>query len=207
MAYGDVFKYGFLEYLLASAATFLFCFIIYGVVLYFTKYKYIIEITRNIPSAPTIPIIGHAHYFIGVPAYMMLQRIWSLGESNLSDMKCMKIWLGPELNIITSNLKDIEIILGGISHNDKAGEYKVLEPWLNEGLLLSRGRKWHNRRKLITGAFHFQILSQFIDNFEMESRLMVDIIEKAVRAKGMAEPVGLYDFISLCTLDVICGKY
>ncbi|XP_065362919.1 cytochrome P450 4d1 isoform X1 [Calliphora vicina] len=204
MVYGDELQFGFLAYLLTSIAIFIASAAIYGLILYFTKFKRIIEITRNIPSGPTWPIIGHAHHFIGVPAHMMLQRIWNLSQENLTDKKYMKIWLGPELNLITSDLKDIEIILGGIVHNEKAGEYKVLEPWLKEGLLISRGRKWHMRRKLITGAFHFQILPQFIDNFENESRVMIAELEKAVCEGGNKAEIHLYELISLCTLDVIC---
>ncbi|KNC25621.1 Cytochrome P450 4d1 [Lucilia cuprina] len=192
-------------YLLTSIAIFLFSAAIYGLILYLTKFKRIIEITSNIPSAPTWPIIGHAYHFIGVPAHMMLQRIWSLGEENLRDTKCMKIWLGPELNLLTSDLKDIEIVLGGIIHNEKASEYQVLEPWLKEGLLISRGRKWHQRRKLITGAFHFQILRQFIDNFENETRVMITELERKIHKIGSTSAINLYEFISLCTLDVICG--
>ncbi|XP_023299145.2 cytochrome P450 4d1 isoform X1 [Lucilia cuprina] len=204
MVHGDELQYGFLAYFLTSIAIFLFSAAIYGLILYITKFKRIIEITSNIPSAPTWPIIGHAYHFIGVPAHMMLQRIWSLGEENLRDTKCMKIWLGPELNLLTSDLKDIEIVLGGIIHNEKASEYQVLEPWLKEGLLISRGRKWHQRRKLITGAFHFQILRQFIDNFENETRVMIKELERKLHKNGSTSEINLYEFISLCTLDVIC---
>ncbi|KAM7348491.1 cytochrome P450 4d1 isoform 2-T2 [Cochliomyia hominivorax] len=203
MAFDFILPYGlgYLDYFLTSIGIILFSSALYGVLLYLTKFRYIIHITRNIASGPTWPIIGHAHHFIGVPAYMMLKRIWDLGENLNGEEKCMKIWLGPELNLITSNLKYIEIILGGILHNEKAGEYKCFEPWLQEGLLISRGHKWHKRRKLITSGFHFQILPQFIGNFEKESRIMVDKLKGVVSRE---KAINLYEFISLCTLDVLC---
>lgn len=169
-----------------------------------------IEITSNIPSPPSWPIIGHGMLFLGVPAYKMLQNIWNAGyemkrNGNGEADNCLKIWLGPELNVVTSNLKDIEIVLASVEHTEKAGEYKVLEPWLKEGLLISRGHKWFQRRKLITGAFHFQILRQFIDSFQTQSRLMVTCLENE-RHMEEDKAIDLYKFISLCTLDVICGK-
>ena len=208
MAYGEDLKYGFAEYFLISILVLLLSVITYGLFLYFNKYKHMIEITSNIPSAPTWPIIGHGFHFIGVPAYKMLQRIWNMGENmNFGkDVKCLKIWLGPELNIITGDFKDIEIVLGGSMHSEKAGEYKVLQPWLMDGLLLSHGHKWFQRRKLITGAFHFQILPQFIDSFETQSRVMLTGLENE-RRKQEHKVIELYEFISLCTLDVICGKH
>ena len=43
--------------------------------------------------------------------------------------------------------------------------YKVLRPWLGDGLLLSEGAKWKRNRKLITPAFHFGVLKTYINVF------------------------------------------
>ncbi|XP_067123640.1 cytochrome P450 4C1-like isoform X2 [Centruroides vittatus] len=37
----------------------------------------------------------------------------------------------------------------------------ILRPWLGNGLIISSGQKWKNRRKLLTQAFHFKILEDF----------------------------------------------
>lgn len=117
----------------------------------------------------------------------------------------LKVWLGPELNLLMGNLKDVEVVLGTLRFNDKAGEYKALEPWLKEGLLISRGRKWHKRRKIITPAFHFKILYQFVDIFERESRVLLKNLERE-REQQDQGGFNLYDWINLCTMDTICGK-
>ncbi|XP_034123163.1 cytochrome P450 4d1 [Drosophila guanche] len=115
----------------------------------------------------------------------------------------LKVWLGPELNVLMANPKDVEVVLGTLRFNDKAGEYKALEPWLKEGLLVSRGRKWHKRRKIITPAFHFKILDQFVDVFESGSRELLRNMEMD-RLRQAKTGLNLYDWINLCTMDTIC---
>jgi len=177
--------------------------ILVAFLIYQFKYKYLIEVTSPIPSPPALPIVGHGHYFIGKPPEMVLQKMYEICEE-FGDT--VKIWLGPELNIFFNDAKDVEVILNSMTHNDKASEYKTLEPWLKEGLLVSRGRKWHQRRKVITPAFHFKILDQFIDIFEKGSRILVTNLEMARTDKKNENGIILYDWINLCTLDTICGE-
>lgn len=175
---------------------------IIGLVLYFSKYKRLIKITSNIPSPPSWPIVGHGHHFIGQPPHM---NIAILQDFLHEYGKTLKIWLGPELNMFFSEVKDAEVILSSMRFNDKASEYSALHPWLREGLLVSRGQKWHKRRKIITPAFHFKTLDNFIEIFERDSRIFLTNLDREYR---MQEDRGfnIYEWINLCTLDTICGK-
>ena len=41
------------------------------------------------------------------------------------------------------------------------GGYRNLIPWLGEGLLVTGGSKWARSRRLLTPAFHFEILKPY----------------------------------------------
>lgn len=176
--------------------------ILLGLFIYFYKFKYLIDITYNIPSPPTWPIVGHGHYFIGRPPHENVKILQGFLERYGNTLK---IWLGPELNFVLGDIKDVEIVLSTMRFNDKAEEYLSLKPWLKEGLLVSRGQKWHKRRKIITPAFHFKSLNEFIEIFERESQLLVKNLYKEYRLQG-DKGFNLYEWVNLCTLDTICGK-
>ena len=42
------------------------------------------------------------------------------------------------------------------------GGYHNALPWLGEGLLIAGGKKWARNRRLLTPAFHFDILKQYV---------------------------------------------
>ena len=42
------------------------------------------------------------------------------------------------------------------------GGYVNIYPWLGDGLLLSGGPKWARNRRLLTPAFHFDILRPYM---------------------------------------------
>ncbi|GFY38437.1 cytochrome P450 4C1, partial [Trichonephila inaurata madagascariensis] len=62
------------------------------------------------------------------------------------------------------------------------------------------GTKWRNRRKLLTPAFHFSILDEFIHVFQEQSNVLVSKLQSLVR-----EPwIDIVPLMTACTLDIIC---
>lgn len=68
------------------------------------------------------------------------------------------------LNVIEADL--MELIATDTRLITKGFVYNFLKPALGEGLLISTDQKWHSRRKMLTPAFHFNILNQFEEIFK-----------------------------------------
>ena len=49
------------------------------------------------------------------------------------------------------------IIVKHPNFSSKSVDYELLVPWLGRGLLISTGKKWSIRRKLLTRSFHFKV--------------------------------------------------
>uniref|UniRef100_A0A5F7Z900 Cytochrome P450 family 4 subfamily F member 2 n=1 Tax=Macaca mulatta TaxID=9544 RepID=A0A5F7Z900_MACMU len=49
---------------------------------------------------------------------------------------------------------------------------RFLKPWLGEGILLSGGDKWSRHRRMLTPAFHFNILKPYIKIFNKSATIM-----------------------------------
>lgn len=101
-----------------------------------------------------------------------------------------------------SNQTIAQIVLSSPMFINKSNQYKFIKPWLEEGLLISDSSKWYQRRKIITPAFHLQILEQFVEIFDRQSTIMMDTLSK-FKAEDCVE---LYPMCTLYALDVICGK-
>lgn len=65
------------------------------------------------------------------------------------------------------------------------------------------GKKWHDRRKIITPAFHFNILEKFVEIFDRLGNIVVNKLNTV----SPDEIVEFYPIAVLYALDVMCGKY
>mgnify|MGYP005983947531 FL=1 len=64
------------------------------------------------------------------------------------------------------------------------------------------GDCWKKHRKILTPAFHFEILKEFVPVFESVGDVL---IENLAKCEGTPS-CDLDPFVTLCTLDIICGK-
>lgn len=88
-----------------------------------------------------------------------------------------------------------------MKHITKSQVYDMLHCWLGTGLLTSDGTKWQTRRKILTPAFHFNILQEFIKIFNEETKNLVEELKK-----HEDRTIDVTEYISAFTLKTIGGK-
>ncbi|XP_076775800.1 cytochrome P450 4F5 isoform X3 [Arvicanthis niloticus] len=76
---------------------------------------------------------------------------------------------------------------------------RFLKPWLGDGLFLSSGEKWNRHRRLLTPAFHFDILKPYVKIFNQSVNIM-HAKWKHLSLEGSAR-LEMFENISLMTLD------
>ncbi|XP_047433174.1 cytochrome P450 4F3 [Mugil cephalus] len=77
--------------------------------------------------------------------------------------------------------------------------YGHLRPWLGQSLLISNGEEWSRKRRLLTPAFHFDILKNYITMFNSSTNTMHDKWRRLV-AEGRNN-LEMFDHVTLMTLD------
>ncbi|KAL6418334.1 hypothetical protein ACFW04_012208 [Cataglyphis niger] len=158
-------------------------------------YYYYVHYGRNgrlfnlIPGPPSHPIVGNAIEF-NVSAGNLFDKYYPI----------FKVWSCFMYFVCIRHPDDMEIILSSTKHIEKGYVYKLLHPWLGTGLLTSTGTKWHARRKILTPAFHFNILKQFTDILIKEG----DYMTESLKDVGGTVVKDLIPFITEHTLNAIC---
>ncbi|XP_069613231.1 ultra-long-chain fatty acid omega-hydroxylase-like [Ranitomeya imitator] len=114
----------------------------------------------------------------------------------------IKTWMGPTNPIVSlihpETLKPVVAAPAAIAPKDELF-YGFAKPWLGDGLLLSGGEKWARHRRLLTPAFHFDILKHYVNIFNEST----DIMHAKWRRLSVEGPMSLdmFEHISLMTLD------
>ncbi|XP_043832010.1 cytochrome P450 4F22 [Dromiciops gliroides] len=112
------------------------------------------------------------------------------------------VWIGPFLPLVVLVHPDyIKPLLGAsaaIAPKDKLF-YGFLTPWLGDGLLLSKGEKWSRHRRLLTPAFHFDILKPYMKIYNQCTDIMHAKWNRL--AAGAMVSLDMFEHVSLMTLD------
>nr|XP_012219842.1 PREDICTED: cytochrome P450 4g15-like isoform X2 [Linepithema humile]XP_012219843.1 PREDICTED: cytochrome P450 4g15-like isoform X2 [Linepithema humile]XP_012219844.1 PREDICTED: cytochrome P450 4g15-like isoform X2 [Linepithema humile] len=142
-----------------------------------------------------VPIIGHALYTLGLSPNNLvteLLKYWQkLGMVG-------GVYVGSKVFAFLGDPEDIEIILKSSVHIDKAMEYKLFEPWLGDGLLITKGDKWRRHRKIIAPTFHINILKTFVPLFYENSLALVRQLRDEI-----GKEFDCHDYLSAVTVDIL----
>ncbi|XP_003796670.1 phylloquinone omega-hydroxylase CYP4F11-like isoform X1 [Otolemur garnettii] len=116
--------------------------------------------------------------------------------------KGFKSWLGPIFPIIILCHPDIvRPVLNASAAIALKEELaaRFMKPWLGDGLLLSGGDKWSQHRRMLTPAFHFNILKPYVKIFNKSINIM-HAKWQHLASEGSAR-LDMFEHISLMTLD------
>lgn len=64
------------------------------------------------------------------------------------------------------------------------------------------GKKWQKRRKILTPAFHFNVLQKYVSNIVENSEKVIENI----KSKGNSVDLDVIPLVTEYALNVICGK-
>ncbi|XP_078538729.1 ultra-long-chain fatty acid omega-hydroxylase isoform X3 [Lissotriton helveticus] len=165
---------------------------------FFQQYN---ESAKRLKCFPEPPrrnwLLGHLGMFI--PSEEMMKEVAELVKIF---PHTILTWMGPIMPILSvvhpEYVKPLMTASAAIAPKDELF-YGFLRPWLGDGLLLSKGEKWGRHRRLLTPAFHFDILKPYVEIFNQST----DIMHEKWRKLTAAGPVSLdmFEHISLMTLD------
>lgn len=180
---------------------------------WYKRRQKLIEAIEKLPGPPNIPfmpVLNHTLVIIYLDSLKHKLGTFTLAYHVISNVHKLfprtgicRIWLGWKPVVILYSPENIESVLNSTSVINKADEYRFFEPWIGEGLVTSKKVKWRFRRKILTPAFHFRILNDFLPIMNEEA---TKLIRKLNQRKYLDKNkvIDITPLIALCTLDTIC---
>ncbi|XP_033230131.1 cytochrome P450 4C1-like [Belonocnema kinseyi] len=167
-----------------------------GVFHYLVHYDRRGQLVNKLPGPRTLPIFGNVLSFL-VPQ----KQLWHVKRKlNQDYYPIYRTWNFGSPFIHICHPDDAEKLLTSMKHIEKGNAYHMLQPWLGTGLLTSTGSKWQSRRKMLTPAFHFNVLVEFLDIFVEQGEGLV----KHLKAEGGETVKDLVPLLTKYTLNAIC---
>ncbi|XP_045395059.1 cytochrome P450 4F2-like isoform X3 [Lemur catta] len=154
---------------------------------------------RCFPQPPTRSWFwGH----LGLVSHPTEQGLRVLTQLLASYPHGFKGWVGPIFLLLS--LCHPDVVNNGNSASSAITPkdmtfYGFLKPWLGDGLLLSAGDKWSHHRRLLTPAFHFEILKPYVKIFNKSANIMHAKWQRLASEGSVC--LDMFEHISLLTLD------
>ncbi|KAH9504366.1 Cytochrome P450 4F4 [Bulinus truncatus] len=115
------------------------------------------------------------------------------------------LWAGPLLPVVVAYHPDsLRHILKSSAPKPRSPilstPYDMGLPWLGEGLIISNGDRWARSRRLLTPAFHFDILKPYLEIYNQCADIL---IKKMEHLSKQGQAFDIYTLLNLDALDII----
>ncbi|GMT11303.1 hypothetical protein PFISCL1PPCAC_2600 [Pristionchus fissidentatus] len=157
----------------------------------------------KVPGPKAYPIIGSVWQFKLDTGDFMVQLLSWANVFAFYDGACgvIKAWLGPIPIAVIVKPEYCKQILESNTLITKATQYDKLSEWIGTGLLTSTNEKWFGRRKMLTPAFHFQVLKGYGETFIRQAQIFIEQVDKSA---DTGREIDLFPYVKRCALDIIC---
>lgn len=152
------------------------------------------SVIKGLPTPPMNPLLGHL-LLVRDPT-KVLPIVLDFCRHGFPRVAAM--WFGPlSCQVMVYHPETVRDVLRS-NTAPKNFFYDFLRPWLGDGLLISRGEKWRDRRHALTPAFHFEALKNNNVLFNRHAQVLAN---KWGSKDGVRN---IFRDVTLCTLDTIC---
>lgn len=162
--------------------------------------KKLMKIFGKVPGPPRHWLYGNMHLLPDGTSEARLR----FGLENVNKYKYMYCWwtYGIKASISVCHPSTVRVAMKTSEPKPTGlfGVYRLALPWLGEGLLIASGDRWSRARKLLTPAFHFEILKPYIDVYNNAAEILIENLGKFADS---GEKFEVFTYISKVTLDII----
>ncbi|XP_069135494.1 cytochrome P450 4A25-like [Argopecten irradians] len=145
------------------------------------------------------PVWGHLHLFVPLIKF----QYYAVKGMRETGRKITCYWLSflyPVLGVCHPDTVKILLKSSEPKNKQKGGGYFTLLPWLGDGLLISDGKKWERNRRLLTPAFHFDVLKPYVPIYNEVFNIFLDKLDEA---SSNGKSIEIYHRVGLATLDTL----
>ncbi|XP_046547537.1 cytochrome P450 4F2-like [Haliotis rubra] len=114
-----------------------------------------------------------------------------------------RVWFGPLVpSIQLCHPETVKVVLKTAAPKPYGlgSVFEFFRPWLGDGILISKGAKWQRSRRLLTHAFHFNILRPYVDIYNDAVNTLLSKIDSYAER---GESFDLFKVIKPCTLEIL----